>query len=145
MNTPQVVFLIVGGLLTSALMWFAILYELKKSLNNIKNEMHKQCNSRFIIEPKSALYRGSDKHFGNIKCNGVICLTENSLIFKKTTGQQIEIKRAEITEAKVEECFKGKFSFGTGSKHLVVKTKDGNRVGFLVRDANIWAEKAKAL
>lgn len=33
----------------------------------------------------------------------------------------------------------------TGGKHLVIKTKDGNRIGFLLQDAEIWTEKIRAL
>ena len=54
-------------------------------------EHYGMANERFIIEPKSALYRGADARFGNVKGNGVVCLTEKRLCFEKLTVQRIEI------------------------------------------------------
>lgn len=136
--------LIIGIVVINALLWFSIVYSMKKRMETIKIKMLEEyCseNDRFIIEPKSALYRGADMYFGNVKGNGVIYLTEKGLIFNKLTGQKIEIKRAEIIAASVEESFKGKSSFAAGGKHLVISTNDGNRIGFLVKDAEQWAEK----
>lgn len=110
--------------------------------------MSRQCriaNDNVVIEPTSALFRGSDAKFGNIKGNGVICLTEDNLLFDKLTGQKIKISRAEIIDATVEEWFKGKPSLATGGKHLVIKTLDGKRVGFLVRDAEMWVNRIMSL
>jgi hypothetical protein len=146
MSTRQTIFSIIGILLVNAFIWFALLYWIKrkmKKINRIMRDQYCSEDKRCIIEPKSALYRGSDKRFGNVKGNGVICLTGNSLIFEKITGQRIEIKRSEIMEALVDNSFKGKTSFATGGRHLVIKTNDGNRVGFLLQDAEVWAEKIK--
>lgn len=110
--------------------------------------MSRQCraaHARVVIGPASALFRGSDAKFGSIKGNGIICLTDDNLLFEKITGQKIKISRAEITDATVEEWFKGKPSFATGGKHVVIKTRDGNRIGFLVRDAEMWVNKIKSL
>jgi hypothetical protein len=144
MSTLQIVLLVAGILFIQALTWIMISRWVKRRTEAIKSRMYKQyCsgNGRFIIEPKSALYRGADTWFGNVKGNGVICLTENSLIFEKITGQKIELNRVEIIEVTVEDWFKGKPSFATGGKHLVIKAKDGNRIGFLVRNAEQWSEK----
>lgn len=148
MNTSQIILLIVGILVINALIWFAIIYWMKRRIEAIKSRMREEYsseNGKLIIEPKSAIYRGAEMWFGNIKGNGVVCLTEKGLIFNKITGQKIEIKRAEIKEAIVEESFKGKPSFATGGKHLIIKTTDGNRVGFLLQDAEAWSEKIRAL
>ena len=101
-------------------------------------------NIRFIIEPQSGLYRGSDAQFGNVKGNGVICLTEHDLLFEKLTGQRIEISRNEIVGATFEDVFRGKPSTAAGGKHLVIKTRDGNRIGFLLKSAELWAEKIQS-
>ena len=148
MNTTEIILLVTGILAINALIWITIIYWLKRRIEVIKSKMreeHGSGNGKFIIEPISALYRGADMHFGNVKGNGVICLTEKRLIFNKVTGQKIEIERAEIKEAIVEESFKGKSSFATRGKHLIIKTMDGNRVGFLLRDAEAWSRKIMTL
>lgn len=147
MNASQIILLVVGIFVVQALVWFLMSRWLLKKTEALKNkliEQYRKANIPFIIEPQSALYRGADARFGNVKGNGVICLTEKALLFEKITGQRIEIDRAEITEAQVEKSFKGKTSLATGGRHLVIKTKDGNRVGFLLKDAEEWAQKINA-
>lgn len=144
MNTMKIIALITGLLLIQLLVWFLVLRWIRKKTRGLINRMSEECGTakdRVVIGPTSALYRGSDAKFGNIKGNGVICLTEDSLLFEKLTGQKIKISRAEIAGATVEDWFKGKPSFATGGKHLVIKTRDGNRIGFLVRDAEMWVNR----
>ncbi len=61
----------------------------------------------------------------------------HNLLFEKLTGRKIMVSRAEITDATAERWFKGKPSFAAGGKHLVINTRDGNRGGFLVGDAEM--------
>ena len=49
----------------------------------------------------------------------------------------------EIMDATVENTFKGKLSIATGGRHLVIRTKDGNRIGFLLKNAALWSERLK--
>lgn len=144
MNTAQIIQLIGGILAINTLIWISIICWLKQRIKVIKSRMREEYDgekAKMIIEPKSALYRGADLHFGNVKGNGVICLTENGLFFHKITGQKIEINRSEIKETIVEESFKGKISYATRGKHLIIKTMDGNQIAFLLRDAEIWSAK----
>ncbi|MBI5584578.1 MAG: hypothetical protein HY892_12225 [Deltaproteobacteria bacterium] len=148
MNAPQIILLIAGIFVIQALLWFILSRWLKVKTEALRSKMVEQygrSKEKIIIEPKSALYRGADARFGNVKGNGVIGLTEKGLVFEKITGQRIEIDRAEIEKATVEKSFKGKTSFATGGKHLVIKTKDGNRIGFLIKDAEEWAQKINSL
>ncbi len=147
MNTLAIAALISAVLLLQLLIWILILNWIKRKTVNLSKTMMTETravNERVLIGPTSALFRGSDARYGNIKGNGVICLTENSLLFEKLTGQKIKISLSEIADAAVEEWFKGKPSFVTGGKHLVIKTTDGNRTGFLVRDADAWVNKLKS-
>lgn len=148
MNTMKIAALITGILLLQLIIWLLVFWWIKKKTMSLIKTMSGQChtaNHRVVIEPTSALFRGSDAKFGNIKGNGIICLTEDNLLFEKLTGQKIKVSRAEITDATVEKWFKGKSSFTTGGKHLVIKTMDGNRIGFLVRDAEMWVNKIMSL
>jgi hypothetical protein len=147
MKASQIILLILGIFVVQAFIWFLMSRWLLKKTEALKNKLvdqYRQTHKIIIIEPKSALYRGADAQFGNVKGNGVICLTEQTLLFEKITGQKIEIDRAEITGAGVEKTFKGKTSFATGGTHLVIRTKDGNRIGFLLKDAEEWAQKINA-
>jgi len=133
--------LVVGGVL---FLWFILFRWMKIKIERLKfkiMEENKKTNEKIILEPQSALFRGSDASFGNIKGNGVICLTSKSLSFEKLIGQKININRADIVKATVEDSFKGKTSFATGGRHLVIKTKNGNRIGFLIKEAEEWCAK----
>jgi hypothetical protein len=146
MTGIQIVLLIAAVLLFQAVIWFLIVRWIKLRTQTGMQRIYKQAsiqNTRFIIEPQPGLYRGSDSKFGNIKGNGVICLTGQALLFEKLTGQRIEIDRNEIVDATVENTFKGKLSVATGGRHLVIRTKDGNRIGFLLKNAALWSERLK--
>jgi hypothetical protein len=147
MTALQIFLLVAGIFVVQAVVWFLMSRWLLKKTAALKTKLiaqYRQANKRFIIEPQSALYRGADARFGNVKGNGVICLTGQTLLFEKITGQKIEIDRAEIAGAGVEKAFKGKTSFATGGTHLVIRTKDGNRIGFLLKGAEEWAQKINA-
>ncbi len=142
----KIIVLLTGILIFQVLIWFLVFSWIKKKNRNLAQKMEtrtRASNERVVIGPTSALFRGSDAKFGNVKGNGVICLTDHSVFFEKLTGQEIKVSRAEITDATVEQWFKGKPSFATGGKHLVIKTTDGNRIGFLLRDAELWADKLR--
>jgi hypothetical protein len=148
MNAQQIILVIVGIFVAQALLWFVLSLWLKKKTEALKGklaEQQKRAKEKFLIEPQSALYRGADATFGNVKGNGVICLTGKGLVFEKITGQRIELARGDMAEARVEKSFKGKTSTGTGGRHLVINAKDGNRIGFLIKNAEDWAQKINAL
>ncbi|MFZ5562589.1 MAG: hypothetical protein ACOZBW_00945 [Thermodesulfobacteriota bacterium] len=142
MSAAQIIYLVCGILLIQAVVWAFIFRWIRGKSAEVKGDMEKVLGSaegKILIGPESAVYRGADKRFGNIRGNGVICLTANKIIFKKLVGRDIEIDRSDIAGATVEDWFKGKTSFATGAKHLVIKTQDGNRIGFLIKDAPKWA------
>ena len=144
MNAQQIILLIVAIFVVQAGIWFLMSRWLLKKTEVLKKkliEQNRQTKQEFVRGPESALYRGDDGRFGNVKGNGVIGLTGKKLLFEKITGQRIEIDRAEIEEASVEKTFKGKTSLATGGRHLVIRTKEGNRIGFLLKDAEEWAQK----
>lgn len=144
MTPKEIILLVAGILLVQSVILLIVFLWLKQKTVSLAQKMHEQSrteNMRLIIEPQSGLYRGADSRYGNVRGNGVIYLTDDSIIFKKLTGQRIVIDRAEIAGATVESSFRGKLSIATGGRHLVVRTKDGNRIGFLLRNAEQWVEK----
>jgi hypothetical protein len=147
MTATQILLLVAGILLIQAIVWIGVSRWVRRKTTALMAKMCNQCTgagNRTVFAPTSALYRGADARFGNVKGNGVICLTENALWFEKLTGQCIVIDREEIVQATVESTFKGKVSFGTGGKHLVIRTRDGNRVGFLIKGAEAWRDALNA-
>jgi hypothetical protein len=147
MTATQIFLLVAGVLLIQAIVWLALFRWMKRNTKTLMSTMSHQptgTGDRIVFAPTPALYRGADARFGNVKGNGVICLTENALCFEKLTGQRIVIDREEIVQATVETTFKGKVSFGTGGKHLVIRTRDGNRVGFLIKAAEAWRDTLNA-
>jgi hypothetical protein len=141
MNALWIIYLVCGILLIQALVWAFISRWIRGKTAEVKANMEKAlgaADGKILLGPESALYRGADRRFDKVKGNGVVCLTADKLVFKKLTGRNIEIDRADIVGATVESTFKGKTSFATGGKHLVIRTKDGNRIGFLVKDAPKW-------
>lgn len=147
MTTAQVLLLIGGILLVQALIWSIIFrwirFKTKLIIRAMEGRLRRE-DRRVVIRPQPSLYRGSYAQFGNIKGNGVICLTEDSLIFEKLTGQEITINRADIVDATVENSFRGKPSFASGGRHLVVHTGVGNRIAFLMKNAEFWAATLKS-
>jgi hypothetical protein len=146
MMTITIIMLIGGIVLGQAFFWLAIFWWTRRKSQRLALEMTKEfrrSNEAIIIGPTSGLYRGSTAGFGKVKGNGVICLTKNKLIFEKLTGQKIEIDRSEIEDAEVKASFRGKSSFATGGKHLVIRTRDGGLTGFLLKDAEQWARRIK--
>lgn len=141
--TPITIFLlIIIIVLVMLLFWSLVLSWIKRKSKSLKEEFMlfcQQSGEKIVIEPQACLYRGSDFKFGNVKGNGVICLTDKSIIFEKLTGQRIIIQRSDIEKVSEEKWFKGKASYGTGAKyHLVIHTGDDNKVGFLMRDTEAW-------
>ncbi len=144
MTTMNIFILISGIIIIQALVWIIIFWWMKKKSRKLSHKILEKCrmtDEEIIIEPKSGLCRVSNTRFGKVNGNGVICLTKNKLIFEMLTGQSIEISRSEIADATVEESFNGKRAFATGGKYLVIKTKDGSRIGFLIKDAKLWVQK----
>lgn len=106
-------------------------------MGELQSEANRQ-GEEIRIPPQVAVFRGSDREFGNIKGTGVIMLTSRQLVFRKLTGQRIEIALGEIAKAGVAQSFKGAVTLGSGGQHLVIKTQDGNRIGFLIRRPERW-------
>ena len=76
--------------------------------------------------------------------NGIICLTDSDVIFEKLTGQRTDISRADIDEVTIEDTPDDRAARATGGRFMVIKTKDDNRIGFIIRDADKWLEHFKS-
>lgn len=137
--------LVAAILIVQGIVWMLIFLWMRRKRTKLSGEMCQSPAGKVVLGPVSALYRGADAVYGNVKGNGVICLYENALVFEKLVGRRIRIERADITSVSVEKWFKGKSCWGAGGRHLVVIMKDGNRVGFLLRNAELWAREISPL
>lgn len=139
------IYLVIAGVVAVVVcIWTVLLLVVRHKFRKLATEFRervRQAGENLIIDPQSCVYRGADREFGNVKGNGVIALTNRRIMFRKLTGQQIEIDCSQISKVSVENTFKGETAFATGASHLVVETNDGNRIGFLVKNAENWIEK----
>jgi hypothetical protein len=133
------IYLVIAGVVAVVVcIWAVLLLIVRRKSSKLATEFResaRQAVENLIIDPQSCVYRGADREFGNVKGNGVIALTNKRIMFRKLTGQQIEIDRSQITKVSIENTFKWETAFATGASHLVVETNDGNRIGFLVKNA----------
>ncbi|MGD8547582.1 MAG: hypothetical protein PVJ10_06400 [Thiohalophilus sp.] len=121
--------------------WAGLLWWIRKRSIRLMEEMQAgaiQLGEDIRVPAQVAVFRGSDREFGNIKGTGVIMLTSKQLLFRKLTHQRIAIPLDEIAEAEITSSFKGAVAYGSGGQHLVIKTRDGNRIGFLIRHPERW-------
>lgn len=141
------VYLVIAGVVAAVIcIWAVSLLWLRQKTQKLAHEFQeraREMGEKVIIDPQSCVYRGADSEYGNVKGNGVIALTNKRIMFKKLTGQQIEIQRSHISSASIENNYKGETAFATGARHLVVETSNGNRIGFLVKNAERWIEKLR--
>jgi hypothetical protein len=96
---------------------------------------------RIVIEPESAVYRGSTGPYSRVKGNGTMLLSDRRLVFRKLTGGMVEVPLSKVTGVRQSKGFNG--SRVGGMTHLVVATDDPAEVGFFVQDLGLW-ERALA-
>lgn len=91
--------------------WIMMFLWMKKKIGRLVKEFYERTNKagdEIVLSPQSCLYRGSDSQFGNIRGNGIICITKKRLMFEKLTGQRIEIDRSQIVKPLWKSASRGK-------------------------------------
>jgi hypothetical protein len=88
--------------------------------------------------PTRGSFRGADREYGKVKCDGRLYLTDQRLIMLTATGRRIELPLAEIADATIETSFHG--AVRLGQPVLVVHLRDGNRVGFFAPELEQWQQ-----
>lgn len=147
MTTMQTVMLAIGLLLLSLMVALLTFVWVRQRSRRLQRRMLENCRAadeRIVLGPQAALYRGADRGVSNNKGNGVMCLTEKRLIFERLTGPRIVVDRTELKDASLARGFKGETALGTGNQqHLLVHTKDGKRIGFLINQPQRWHDAIK--
>lgn len=96
----------------------------------------------FVIPPEFASFRGATKMYGRTKCDGIIGLTENNVIFIPLVGRKIEIPINSIYSVTEEKKFLG--SYRAGLSFLVLHGRELD-IGFFVKDNSKWQNTLLAI
>jgi hypothetical protein len=96
----------------------------------------------FIIGPEFASYRGATAQYGRVKCDGVIGLSPDKLIFIPFIGPKKEILTNNICRVDEQKTFLGQFRAGV---HVLVIHEDKADIGFFVKDIATWQNAIEAL
>ncbi len=133
----------VGGLSVVACLWALLRWWTDLASARLARDLRDReagAGETVILGPQPCLYRGAARNLHASKGNGVICLTDSRLVFEKLTGWRLEIARADIVGAGVEEEARSRRVPFPAGKHLVVSQADGTCVSFLLRGAERWVQ-----
>jgi hypothetical protein len=89
-----------------------------------------------VADPEPANYRGGTGGHSSVKGNGTLVLTDRRLVFRKLTGEVVEVDRAAITGTREAATFLG--SHSGGQTCLIVETSEPAELGFFVTDLAAW-------
>ncbi len=144
MTTGIILPVIAGIVALQIVLWLVLLLWLRRRLRAARAELERRCSETgqaIVLGPASANYRGADFRYGHVRGNGILCATDRAILFERAIGNRIEIPLPEVREITVATSFRGRVSLGAGARHLVLHVRDGNRIGFLLRDASAWKER----
>jgi len=140
MSTTLIIVIIVAGVAALILLlWTVIRSALIKKQNAVLAELSsivEDSGEEIRLPPQGGTYRGALMNYPVVKNSGVICLTDQRIIFKTLTGTTIEVPAEQISNATEDKWFKG--AYRGGQLHLIVHTKDENQIGFFVADIDAW-------
>jgi hypothetical protein len=135
----SVALLVVVLVAVSAVGWVAIVVWLRSRLLRLRAEMiedARRAGEALRIPPRSALYQGNTAERVPVRGNGILCVTERRVWFRRAVGDEVSIALDDVDTTALASTFRGRSALGTGAKaHLVVRLRDGAEVGFTVREA----------
>ncbi len=140
MTVLQIVQLVGVILIVQALIWIPLALWAGRRCARLAKSIRESVaasGERFLIEPEPAMFRGSSAHYGAIKGNCVLALTDRNLIFQKLSSREpVCIPIADIAEVTQDKWFLR--SYRNGRQHLILTLQDGTQVGFMVQDHEVW-------
>ena len=147
MTMVYIIIAVAGLLLLQATLWVLRIRKMHKNTQVLARKLRDECRTagkKLLIGPQLALYRSIGSTISDVRDNGIICLTDSDVIFEKLTGQRTDISRADIDEVTIEDTPDDRAARATGGRFMVIRTKDDNRIGFIMRDADKWLEHFKS-
>lgn len=106
----------------------------KRKIAGLFRQM-KLSGETFLINPEFASFRGATAKYGRVKCDGVIGLTNDKIIFIPFIGSKTEIPLKEIRDVSEEKKFLGHYR--AGITVLVLHGQEAE-IGFYVKDNMKW-------
>lgn len=132
-------------LLVLAFVWLPVSMSSERCARTVSQQLEALCKAAgetILVGPTQCHYKGAAFKYDTVKGGGMICATKNRILFERLSGLRIDIPRADIARVTEDRLFRGRGAFGMGAKrHLVIHTKDGNEIGFLMKDAGLWRDR----
>jgi hypothetical protein len=128
--------IIVAGVLALLSVILVIVRSLTRRAANQLQTHVEMTGQRLVRGPEYGSFRGAEKAFGRVKCDGAIAATDEHLLLQKAIGGRVEVPFREVVGVEVCKAFLG--SWRAGQPVLVLMTRDENRIGFFVRDTDAW-------
>ena len=147
MTMVYIIIAVAGLLLIQAAVWILRIRKMHKNTLVLARKLRDECREagkKLLIGPQLALYRSIGSTISDVRDNGIICLTDQDVLFEKLTGQRTDISRADIEEVTIEDTPADRAARATGGRFMIIRTKDDNRIGFIIRDADKWLEQFKS-
>ena len=113
----------------------------RKKVEHIFREM-KLSGETFILDPEVASFRGATAKYGRIKCDGVIGLTNEKIIFVPFVSKKFFIPTNEITDINESKKFLGHYRAGISV--LVLHSKEAD-IGFFVKNILRWQNAIRGI
>jgi hypothetical protein len=146
MTPVQVVLLVAGILAFQALIWIPALILIRRKTATQQVDLTREIErsrQRLIRGPEPALYRGASAEYPKGKGNGVVALTDRRLLFRKLIGKGVEVHVSDIAAVREDTWFLR--SYRSGRPHVIVKTRSGAELGFIVARHGEWMEAIRSL
>jgi hypothetical protein len=127
--------IIIALIIISLLLCFTLYMSWKKNkILKIFQNMRRSGNT-FIIPPEVASYRGATAKYGRAKCDGVIGMTKDKIIFCPLMGKTLTIDLHCIKDVSQTKKFLGQYRAGMT---VMVLHTDRADIGFFVSDHMKW-------
>ncbi len=134
-----VLVILLGVVLIQAAIWIPVTRSWRRKRDAWTAGIHAEMlasGEHLVRGPERASYQGGSGAFSNIRGIGDLMLSDDRLLFRKTSGGVVEIDRSTITGTRRATSFNG--SRVAGQTVLVVQLA-GAEVGFVVTDLDGWA------
>ena len=139
METKYIILIVAGVVAVDLFVTLFVVLRTRRS--GLEAEMTAElagCGETLLAAPEAGSFRGAKFDYGKVKCDGVIAATEKRLIFRKLIGARVEVPLSDVVDVKAEKSFLHARRLGV--THLVLHTREGNEIGFFVRDVNRWID-----
>ena len=132
--------IILAGIVIFATFVFYMSWKKKKIMNVFKDMQ--MSGETFVLGPEIASFRGATAKYGRIKCDGVIGMTSEEIIFIPFVGNRMTIMLNQLKGVGEKKNFLG--SHRAGIPVLVLHSKEAD-IGFFVRDILRWQNTIKGI